>query len=210
MAHIPHLLAPGSWEADTVELDRAAIHHLRTVLRRGPGDPVSYTDGVGTLGEGVLTGAGIRRGPERRIPAPDGPVIAVAPPASKDRARILVEKLAELGVRRLLWIRTRHGEGRPPPVEKVTSWSRAALEQSRGAWLMDVSGPFSIADLPPGTVFADASGGEKELTGVSCIAIGPEGGWAPGEIPDEAAIVRLANTVLRVETAAIVAAVRAT
>ena len=29
-------------------------------------------------------------------------------------ARFLVEKLAELGVADLIWLRTRHGEGRPP------------------------------------------------------------------------------------------------
>jgi len=40
------------------------------------------------------------------------------------------------------------------------------------------------------------------------VVIGPEGGWAPGEIPDTMRRWSLGSTVLRVETAAIVAASR--
>jgi 16S rRNA U1498 N3-methylase RsmE len=41
------------------------------------------------------------------------------------------------------------------------------------------------------------------------VAIGPEGGFADTEIPPSASLWRLGSTVLRVETAAIVAAARA-
>lgn len=209
MPHIPHLLIAGPWDGETIPLDREAAHHLATVLRREPGEPVTYTDGAGTFGEGELIEGGVRRGWERPVSGPPTTALAVAPPASRDRARFLVEKLGELGVRELIWLRTRHGEGRPPSPDKVAMWCRGSLEQSRGTRLMRVSGPVSVSELPVGTVFADADGDRATVAGVSCVAVGPEGGWAPDEIPVGAPTVSLGSTVLRVETAAIVAAVRA-
>lgn len=209
MAHVPHLLLAEPWEGETISLDHETSHHIATVLRRQPGDPVTYTDGAGAFGEGVLVEGAVRRGPESAVSEPPITVLAVAPPSARDRARFLVEKLAELGVAELIWLRTRHGEGRPPSPDKVGMWCRSALEQSRGTWLMRVSGPVSISELPPGTVFADSTGERVDLTGVPCVAVGPEGGWAPDEIPAGASTVALGTTVLRVETAAIVAAVRA-
>ncbi|MEX1043869.1 MAG: 16S rRNA (uracil(1498)-N(3))-methyltransferase [Acidimicrobiia bacterium] len=41
------------------------------------------------------------------------------------------------------------------------------------------------------------------------MAIGPEGGWAPGEIPEGAPVRSFGTSVLRVETAAVAAAVLA-
>jgi 16S rRNA U1498 N3-methylase RsmE len=40
------------------------------------------------------------------------------------------------------------------------------------------------------------------------VVIGPEGGWAPGEIPESVTRLDLGTTILRVETAALVAAAR--
>jgi 16S rRNA U1498 N3-methylase RsmE len=40
------------------------------------------------------------------------------------------------------------------------------------------------------------------------VVIGPEGGWASGEVPEDAIRWDLGDTVLRVETAALVAAAR--
>jgi 16S rRNA U1498 N3-methylase RsmE len=40
------------------------------------------------------------------------------------------------------------------------------------------------------------------------VVIGPEGGWAEGEVPDDAQRWDLGDTVLRLETAALVAAAR--
>ena len=209
MAHVPHLLLAGPWAGDTIPLDQDAAHHLGAVLRRQRGEPVTYTDGEGVFGEGELVEGAVRRGSESAMPKASTIMIAVAPPAARDRARFLVEKLGELGVTELRWIRTRHGEGRPPSADKVSMWCRGALEQSRGAWLMRVSGPVAIDELPDGTVFADAAGSLVDLATAPCVAVGPEGGWASDEIPADAPRVSLGKTVLRVETAAIVAAAHA-
>jgi 16S rRNA U1498 N3-methylase RsmE len=43
---------------------------------------------------------------------------------------------------------------------------------------------------------------------VASVVVGPEGGFAPGEIPGHLPLWDLGPTVLRVETAAVVAAAR--
>lgn len=207
MGHVPHLFVPGPWDAPTIPLEDAATHHLRRALRRSEGDPVTYTDGLGGLGKGTLGPDGVLRGEEAAVARPIRPVMAVAPPAHKERVRFVVEKLAELGILELWWLETKHCEGRVPAADKAEAWCRSALEQSRAAWLMTVrSDPVGIEALPEGAVFADRSGAAGDLAGVSCIAIGPEGGWSEGEIPPAARAVSLGAGVLRVETAAIAAA----
>lgn len=194
-----------------LELADTQWKHLSRGLRRSDGDAVSYTDGFGRIGEGTVAGRGVARGAERDVPRPVGPVMAVAPPGARERVRFLVEKLAELGVMELWWLTTRRGEGRPPSPERVGSWRVAALEQRRGAWLMTVAAaPVDVASLPAGTRFADRGGGEPlQLDEAPCVAIGPEGGWAADEVPAGARRVSLSDSMLRVETAAIAAAVRA-
>ena len=211
MAHIPHLYLPAPWEDIALSVDPAGLHHLRRALRRVDGDPVTYTDGAGVVGDGRLDGDRIMRGDEATVPRPRRPVIAVAAPSQKDRVRFLVEKVAELGTLDLWWLRTRFGEGRPPANDKAQAWSRSALEQSRSAWLMQIGTvPVDIADLPAGTVFADRSGpGAVELGNASCVAIGPEAGWSADEVPESAPKVSLGPMILRVETAAMAAAVLA-
>lgn len=203
--HVPHVLAADGWEGSVLPLTADQTHHLRRVLRLVDGEEVSYTDGAGRIGRGRLTGDGVERGEETTVPRPMGLTLAVAPPKSKDRARFVVEKLAELGVARLLWVRTRLTEGRPPPAAKSKAWAEAALEQSRGAWLMDI-GQCALSDLDPiGLVVADPEGKEPQ-TEVKTLLIGPEGGLDPSEIPVGAEAVSLGPTILRVETAAVVGA----
>jgi 16S rRNA U1498 N3-methylase RsmE len=211
MAHVPHLLLAGPWNGESIPVDAPTLHHLTRSLRKADGEDVSYTDGEGRLGQGSLVAGAVLRGTEQEVPRKDLPVIAVSPPTNKDRARVLVEKLAELGVNELWWLQTEYGEGRPPAVAKTAAWCRSALEQSRSAWLLTVSdGLVPISSLPFGSVFADRLGERPTtLRQVPCVAVGPEGGWAPDEVPSTAETVSFADGVLRVETAAIAAAVLA-
>ena len=208
MAHTPHLLLPGPWERPSIPLDDGHLDHLRRVLRRADGEALTYTDGAGTVGRGGLAGSSVIRGDEQTVPRPALLTVAVAPPASKQRARWVVEKLAELGVARLAWVRTAHTEGRAPSPVKTAAWAAAALEQSRGGWLMSV-GTASIDELPDPLVLADGSGSGSWPERVGTIVVGPEGGFAPFEMEGRAT-VSLGPTVLRVETAAVVAATLAT
>ena len=210
--HVPHLYLPGPYDGPRIGVLEATRTHLEKVLRNQGPVAISYTNGSGLLGSGVYSGGWVERQKEKRIEREHPVTLAVAPPKNKNRARFVVEKLAEIGVARLLWLTTLHTEGRMPRVEKSSSWAQAALEQSRGAWLMEVAGPVALSEIGRfGSVFIT----DREGTDIRDVAIGddavfcigPEGGFTPDEIAAGVTKVRLADNVLRVETAALAAAV---
>lgn len=207
MGHVPHLLLEGPWDGGSLSLAAEHRHHLEKVLRLGSGAPIHYTDGAGRTGAGTLGDGVVIRGTERDVAPPRVRLsVAVAPPASKDRLRFLVEKLSELGVAEIVWVRTRYSEGRPPGEDKAEAWVRSAVEQSRTAWktsirtgqIGELGGPLLVADRDGGPM----PSGLSEAT----VLVGPEGGLAPAELPAAAVPVSLGRNVLRVETAAVVAA----
>lgn len=205
MKHVPHVIVGAPWDDETIETSVVQWRHLTKVLKMNRGDRVTYSDGLGTIGEGRLVSQSIERGDEGKVERPTSLTVAVAPPASKDRQRFLVEKLSELGVRRLLWLQTEHGKNRVSSPSKVFAWVLAATEQSRGAWLMETSPDLvSLADLDDGWVVCRPGGGVRPSK-VHTIVVGPEGGFAEGEIPENACSWDLGSTILRVETAAIAA-----
>lgn len=208
MRHRPHVYCPPPWNGDVLVVDDSATRHLSVVLRLREGAPVDYTDGMGIVGAGTWVGHGIERGGESMVPRPiSGLHLAVAPPKARDRQRFIVEKTQELGVPRLSWIRTERTEGRPPSDDKASAWAIGALEQSRGAWSMaideasleDIHG--AIVATQGGVPMADIPHAESAV-----IVVGPEGGLTDEEESSFTLRVRLAPTVLRTETAAIVAA----
>jgi 16S rRNA (uracil1498-N3)-methyltransferase len=206
--HVPHLFLEPPWAGVELTLSPDQASHLTRVLRLGDGDPVSYTDGQGIVGEGHLGSGLVVRGGESTVPRPSDLVLVVAPPDNRDRARFLVEKLAEMGVEELVFLDARLGEGRPPRTDRLRAWAVSALEQSRGAWLMrtgdglvtfpSISRPFLVCE----------PGASRETPRARTVVVGPEGGWAPGEVPEDAPRLGLGDTILRVETAAVVAAAR--
>ena len=202
--HVPHLYLPPPWSGAEIPLDEGHVNHLRKVLKLAEGSDLSYTDGAGTLGSGRFSDGGVRRGPEATVARPNGVTAVVAPPSSRDRIRFLVEKTAELGVSRLLWIRTARTTGGSPRQAKAIAWATAALEQSRGAWMMEI-GTTTMGDLDPADlVVADPGGLRQAPSDRSTLLIGPEGGLTSEEIPSGAVRLSLGPTVLRVETAAVV------
>ncbi len=203
------MVIPAPWEdEDELRLSVIQWRHLTKVLRLNRGDPLTYTDGLGRTGRGRLGNQVVMRDEETRAPRGMELTVAVAPPANKDRQRYLVEKLAELGVTRLQWLSTRHGEGRVVSGTKLFAWVTTATEQSRGAWLMDTSTVMATwDDLEPPLVVCDP-GGEAATPLAATVAIGPEGGWSPEEIPNGLPRWSLGSNVLRVETAAVVATAR--
>lgn len=205
MGHLPHLYLPGPYATPDLRVTRDQVDHLSRVLRVKEPAQVSYTDGLGLVGDGMFAGGQVRRRAERMVERPSRLVVAVAPPASRDRLRFLVEKLAEVGVERLVWLETQHGAAKVPRAEKQAAWAVSALEQSRGAWLMETSPELAGWDQLEPPLVVCARDGDSRVGSVRTVAIGPEGGWAEGEIP-EAPRLGLGPTVLRVETAAVAAA----
>src|ERR671910_356615 len=121
MKHIPHLVVGAPWDGGKLRLSVVQWRHITKVLRIKSGQPVTYTDGLGTIGKGILGPQMIERGEEATVERPTNLTLAVAPPANKDRQRFLVEKLAELGIARLVWLETERGKERVANPAKVFS-----------------------------------------------------------------------------------------
>jgi 16S rRNA (uracil1498-N3)-methyltransferase len=198
-------------------LPEAAAHHVFRVLRVAAGSIITVTDGAGrwrvcrALAGDTVEPAGVVEvvaGRARPL------TIAVAVPKA-DRPEWLVQKLTELGVDRIVFLHTERSVVRwdtPRAAKHLAKLRRVAaeaLEQSRRVWLPEVTGPVPAATFLPEAVVAEP-GGRALTADDRTIAIGPEGGWTAAELASARGAVDLSDAVLRVETAAVAAAVRAT
>ncbi len=94
-------------------------------------------------------------------------------------------------------------------VARFKKIARESSMQSRRTFLPVISGPLSIAEVArAGFVLAEPSGNNGEVC--DSIAVGPEGGFSDEEVALFDRRVNLGSTILRAETAGIVAAVRVT
>jgi 16S rRNA (uracil1498-N3)-methyltransferase len=200
-------------DVDVPQLERSVGHHLSRVLRLRRGQPVTVTDGAGRWRSGVFTGDGVEAaGAVVAAPRPDPPLtIAVAPPKG-DRLDWLVAKCTEVGIDRLVLLEADHSVVRwsAERVERqLARLCRIAVEasmQSRRVWLPEISGPEPAVEVLPNVAVAEP-GGPPPTEADTAIAIGPEGGWSAKELEFAASTVSLGSNVLRVETAAVAAAV---
>lgn len=215
-AHL--LLAPELLDADgPVVPDADTEHHLRRVLRLRSGATVGATDGAGRW---RLTTVVADRGSDLALD-PAGPVevealrpapITIASAIPKgDRFEWLVQKVTELGVDRLVLVDAERsvvrwsGDRVDKQLVRARRIAEEALRQSRRVWRLEIVGP-----VPAASVLADLAvaepGGRALTSGDRAVAIGPEGGWSDAELALAADRVRLGDTILRTETAAVAAA----
>lgn len=186
-------------------------HHLSRVLRLRAGQTVCATDGRGGWRPVVLgdTAALDPAGEIRREPAPRYEVTVAFALVKGDKPELVVQKLTELGVDRIVafsagrsvvrWDETKVARN----LERMRRVAREACGQCRRLWLPTVE----VCDLAsldgPDVVCADVDGeplGPEDRT----VLIGPEGGWADGEV-GQRRTASLGTNVLRAETAAIAA-----
>jgi 16S rRNA (uracil1498-N3)-methyltransferase len=211
-------------DLDRLELAPDDAHHLGAVLRLRPGEAVGATDGRGGFLRCTWLGAGRLEPaadplPVRPRPQPVGVAFA---PVKGERTDWAVQKLAELGVDRIvLLLGTERGVVRWDParaaaqLQRLGRVVRAAVAQSRQLWLPDVSAarwPEVAAGGRMGGPAGDAAlaepGGGPLLPGLASIVVGPEGGWSERERSCwPGPTVGLGPTVLRAETAAVAAGV---
>ena len=224
---VPHVVVDldrpeGSLPPDGAVVELAAVdeRHLRTVLRLRDGAALSLTDGAGAVADAVLVPAGAEASRWRRVAPP--PDVTVHPAVSKGgKLDLVVEKATELGVRRVAPVLCDRSERRWDAAQRAARrdrWrtiARAALAQSRGAWLPEVAAPRPLADVlgagAPGLLL-HPGGGTVDWTSAAAarVAVGPEGGFTD----DEVTLARdagwsvggLGPRVLRTETAAVVVA----
>jgi 16S rRNA (uracil1498-N3)-methyltransferase len=194
------------------ELTDEATHHLR-VLRLRDGERVTVTDGRGAwrecgFGGGRLhpVGEAVRETRPARVLT-----VAVAPPKGQ-RLDWLVAKCTEVGIDRIVLLEAQRsvvrwdGERAARQLDRLRRIAAEAAVQSRRVWLPAVEGPEQAVAVLPGASVAEPEGrpvGPDDTV----VAVGPEGGWSPAELELAADTVSLGPTVLRVETAAVAAAV---
>ena len=194
-------------------------HHLR-VRRVSLGDRVAVLDGRGKEARGVLVARDRVAIEEVREDLEREPAVELTlylGLLKGEKMDLVVQKMTEMGVARLVPLITRRCVPRPRPsrVERWRAIAREALKQCGGTVLPQIEFPVSLEE-----VVLDGEGwvlweGEKErslprvTTGRKvALAVGPEGGWegeevgllqSKGFVP-----VTLGPRILRAETAALV------
>jgi 16S rRNA (uracil1498-N3)-methyltransferase len=211
--------------AERVTLGGSEAHHLLHVLRAAIGMRVVLFDGLGAEFDADVAACGRstvelavleRRDVDRELPF----ALTLGVPLPKgDRQRWIVEKAVELGVTRLVPLRTEHsvatGDGKG---EKLDRYVIEASKQCGRNRLMEIAPPQSwdhwvaAAEAPSRRIVADPTGQpllpmpSANSTAVSA-AVGPEGGLTNAELDSARAagweIASLGPRILRIETAAV-------
>lgn len=192
------------------------VHHLGRVLRLRRGESVTCADGRSQWRECAWTGEGIEPvGDIRTEQAPATLLTVAVCPLKGDRTEMVVEKLVEVGIDRIVVVthaaRTvvRWSDHKAAQaLERYRRIARAAAMQSRRVNLAVVDGPVGLSGIVGPAVGYAEPAGSLTPEQVSTLVVGPEGGFSPDEIAAATALVDLGDTVLRAETAAIVGATR--
>ena len=223
-----HLFVPAADDlADAVQVDGEDGHHLARVLRLRTGETVTAADGSGTWRPYRITSAAgtvvslAAAGPVGREPALT-PRLAVAFALTKgDKPDLVVQKLTELGVDRIVPVLAERSVSRPArdragaQTERWRRIAREAARQCRRATLPVVEDLRPLAALSghPSLVVAERGGVPASTLGSPpdgeiLVVVGPEGGLAEAEVDALKPWARLdlGPHILRAETAALAAA----
>ncbi len=212
-------LAPGP-----IRIEGPEAHHLTTVCRLRPGDPVCLFNGdaheypalVKTIARRMVDVEVLAvEFPQREL----GFRVEVAAPLPKgDRAQLLIEKLTELGVTTFVPLETERSIIRPREgkLDKLRRYVIEASKQCGRNVLMHVDALIDWHDycrrddLPAVRLVAHPGGkkkGEWQKRCDTALAVGPEGGFTDDEIELAAGfgwqVVGLGPRILRIETAAL-------
>lgn len=225
----PHFFCePGTVDGASAMLRGDEAHHLTRVLRAEPGDPVSLADGTGALYQARIAEADPARVRcmivERHEVPPPRPAVTVVHALPKGRKLDgVVQRLSEVGVDRLVPVHSARSQVRlygDRAAKAVGRWRAVALaagKQARRVRLLDVAVVGEWGDAfteAEGVVLWEEAeiglptvleglGGADEVV----LAVGPEAGLDADEVAAAGLpAARLGPTVLRTETAALVAA----
>jgi 16S rRNA (uracil1498-N3)-methyltransferase len=205
-------------------LTQSDAHHLLDVLRLRPDELVVACDGAGSWAPCRLTGNArgggspdlaatlVTDGRQRSQSKPRPEITVAFAPAKGDRPEWVTQKLTELGVDRIVPLRTGRSvvrweqERGERAVDRLRRVAKEASAQCRRPWLPEVTavttvdGLASVAGLPPCLAHP---GGSAPSLARPVVAVGPEGGWDDDELARWGDTMGLGATVLRAETAAV-------
>jgi 16S rRNA (uracil1498-N3)-methyltransferase len=189
-------------------------HHLRRVLRVRDTDMITVGDGAGGWVQARLTAdlVSVESDPIFEPAPPRATVISAIPKA--DRPEWIVQKVTEIGATSIGFMECARSvvrwdaERANRQIVRLRRVAREAAMQSRRLWLPQILDVVAFADAA-GTMncaIADPEGSELSAD-VDTVLIGPEGGFTEEELAAVERRVSLAANVLRVETAALTAAI---
>jgi 16S rRNA (uracil1498-N3)-methyltransferase len=218
---------------DDVTVSDAEAHHLIHVLRCRAGAHVTLFDGDGTEATAEIVSVTRRdltcsiRSRIKHTPPSRPELTVIASPPKADRLKMMVEKLTEIGVDRLVLLDTSRtvttpGETR---LDKIHSNMIAACKQCRRPFFMELSpiqsmqtalserqssttNPLICIAHPETNNNLTDMYSQTHITRPAAVLIGPEGGFTEDEVNGAiscgAIPVSWPHTILRIETAAIV------
>ena len=220
--YVPHDLKP----AAAFPLDDGQSRYLTSVMRQGVGDEILAFNGRDGEWRCAIAQVGKRfvileaRALER--PQVEGPdldlVIALV---KRGRLETIVEKAAELGVRRIRPVVTAHTNADRVRTDRLKTIAMEAAEQTGRLDVPEILEPEKLEKMLKGweeraLLFCDEAGDAKPVTealagkaaGPWAILIGPEGGFSPAERERLRALAfttaaSLGPRILRADTAAI-------
>ena len=204
-------------DIDVPSLDEDDVHHVVRVLRRRAREPLTVADGAGRWRTAALDPASPsflgELGPVSVLPQVP-PTLAVGFALVKgDKPELIVQKLTELGVDRIVPFRAERSVVRwddakaAKAVDRLRAVARAAAMQCHRPRLPVVDDVADLAALvAEGAALADRAGAPPSLE-VPFVLVGPEGGWSAEEAALPGPRVALGANVLRAETAALAAGV---
>jgi 16S rRNA (uracil1498-N3)-methyltransferase len=201
-------------DLDTPVLSAEDHRHFTRVLRLPVGSAITVSNGCGEWRVTCLQVQLPLKVTSDVVaePRPAPPLTVAFALVKGERPELVVQKLTELGVDRIVPFVAERSVVRWDAAKAerhVARWreiARQAAMQSRRTWLPDVNtlSTFSDAASLPGAVRADVEGEPPSLDR-PVVLVGPEGGWSPDERSAPLPSVRLGANVLRAETAAITA-----
>ena len=214
---------------DIARLEGDEARHLARVMRAKTGDTVELFDGQGTSWTATVQAiqrnhVSLRLDQKQSETISNKPIITLAVALPKgDRQKWLIEKITELGTDSLVPLTTTRSVAEPTAAA-ISRLQRGVIEsckQSGRNRLLEITQPQSLHNLlttssaslrilacPDGTPMQSIL--LKPIDNI-LIAIGPEGGFTDEEIRTANASgfaqMSLCQNILRIETAAIAAAV---
>jgi 16S rRNA (uracil1498-N3)-methyltransferase len=213
----------------SVALNRDQAHYLGAVMRRGVGDDLLVFNGTDGEWRADIVAINKRQGilvaQEQTRPQSEPPdVWLMFAPIKKARTDFIVEKAAEMGVRRILPVFTRHTNAERVRADRLRAHSIEAAEQCGLLHTPIVDDPAKLLALLDGwdntrrIMFCDetadhgAALGALQAAGAGpwAVLIGPEGGFSADEATRLrgmacATSVSLGPRILRADTAAVAA-----
>ena len=212
-------------EGAEVELSKEHAHYLGNVLRKGVGDAVRVFNGEAGEWRAEITAMSKRAGKLTLIEPLRAPklcpdITLCFAPIRKHRTSFIIEKAAELGVRKLQPVITARTQFPKFNVEKARLQSIEAAEQTERLDIPDIAPPVKLTQMIEDwdnrtLIYADEAGDAfpalnalGTLSGPAAILIGPEGGFTPQErellrSQNFVKPVSLGPRILRADTAAL-------